>query len=170
MVRTNNLKVSAVTPLIAPADLKLFHGAQNKLTAETAKAGTYILTMSDKSKRTLVIEKDSQTSPITSPWKSVKQDEKGFSVLNETAFDLPAAFGKGQRILLDLGKVEVMAKVTLNGKTFDTLWMPPFELDVTDVIKPGKNTLKVLVTSTIKGNPKLGETVQLKTVTRKTMD
>ncbi|MEK6249874.1 MAG: glycosyl hydrolase, partial [Planctomycetales bacterium] len=155
---------------IAPADLKLFYGAHNKLTAETGRAGDYTLNMSDGTKRTLVIEKNSQTFPVKSPWKSVKQDEKGFSVLNETTFDLPSAFGKGKRVVLDLGKVEVMAKVTLNGKSFDTLWMPPFELDVTDVIKPGKNILKVLVTSTIKGNPKLGKTVQLKTVSRKTMD
>jgi len=25
-----------------------------------------------------------------------------------------------------------------NGKTYDTLWMPPLELDVTDALKAGK--------------------------------
>ena len=155
---------------IAPANLDLFYDTHNKLTAETRRAGDYTLNMSDGTQRTLAIKQDSQTHPIKSPWKSVKQDEKGFSVLNETTFNLPATFGKGKRVVLDLGKVEVMAKVTLNGKSFDTLWMPPFELDVTDSIKPGKNTLKVLVTSTIKGQPKLGKTVQFKTVTRMTMD
>jgi len=79
-------------------------------------------------------------------------------------------FGKGQRVYLDLGKVEVMAKVTLNGKTFDTLWMLPFTLDVSDVLRPGKNKLQVLVTSTSEGQPKLGKVVQLKTMTRKTME
>ena len=86
-------------------------------------------------------------------------------IVNGT-FELPAAFCKGSRVVLDLGQVEVMAKVTLNGKTFDTLWMPPFSLDVTDVLKPGRNTLKILVTSTSKGQPKLGSMVQLKTTTR----
>ena len=71
----------------------------------------------------------------------------------------------GQKILLDLGSVEVMAKVTLNGKEFETLWMPPFALDVTDVVKTGDNKLKVLVTSTSKGKPKLGD-VKLRTVSR----
>ena len=58
-----------------------------------------------------------------------------------------------------------MARVTLNGKVFDTLWMPPFALDVTDTVKPGGNTLRVLVTSTSNGKPVLGQ-VQLRTATR----
>ena len=72
--------------------------------------------------------------------------------------------------MLDLGRVEVMAKVTLNGRAYDTLWMTPFTRDVTDALKPGKNTLAILVTSTSKGQPKLGEVVQLRTVMRKTID
>jgi len=67
---------------------------------------------------------------------------------------------------VDLGDVSVMAKVTLNGKAYDTLWMPPFALDVTDVLIPDKNKLQVLVTSTTKGKPALGKVV-LKTTTRK---
>lgn len=66
-------------------------------------------------------------------------------------------------MILDLGNVEIMAQVTLNGKTYDTLWMPPFTLDVTDALKSGTNRLAVRVTSTTAGKPKLGETVQLKT-------
>jgi hypothetical protein len=58
-----------------------------------------------------------------------------------------------------------MAQVTLNGKTFDTLWMPPFELDVTDALKIGANRIAVRITSTTKGKPKMGATVQLKTFT-----
>jgi len=54
-------------------------------------------------------------------------------------------------VYLDLGKVEVIAKATLNGKAYDTLWMPPFRLDVTEVLKPGENKLQVLVTSTSEG-------------------
>lgn len=57
-------------------------------------------------------------------------------------------------MLLDLGNVEIMAQVTLNGKTYDTLWMPPFTLDVTDVLKTGKNKIAVRITSTTKGKPK----------------
>jgi hypothetical protein len=104
-----------------------------------------------------------------STWQAIRKDEKGYSVLQKTTFNVPSEFGKGQRVYLDLGKVEVMAKVTLNGRVFDTLWMPPFMLDVTNVLKPGKNKLQVLVTSTSEGQPKLGNVVQLKTTTRKSM-
>ncbi|MDR1053579.1 MAG: hypothetical protein LBL39_05335, partial [Planctomycetaceae bacterium] len=53
----------------------------------------------------------------------------------------------GQRIYLDLGLVREMARVQLNGKDLGTLWARPFELDVTDAIKDGNNTLLLYVTN-----------------------
>ncbi|MGL5019263.1 MAG: glycosylhydrolase-like jelly roll fold domain-containing protein [Luteolibacter sp.] len=114
--------------------------------------------------KSVTVEKDSETLPISGAWTTKNKDEKGFSVFQETTFTVPADFGKGQKIELDLGKVEVMAKVTLNGKEFETLWMPPFAVDVTKLLKAGENNLTVLVTSTSNGKPKLGD-VKLKTVT-----
>ena len=49
------------------------------------------------------------------------------------------------RFYLDLGKVEVMAEVKLNGKDLGILWKPPYRVDVTDALKPGENTLEVKV-------------------------
>lgn len=40
------------------------------------------------------------------------------------------------RITLDLGEVKNIATVTVNGKTYPTLWKPPFKVDVTDAVKP----------------------------------
>ena len=40
----------------------------------------------------------------------------------------------GERTILDLGVVKNFAVVTVNGKTFPTLWKPPFRLDVTDAV------------------------------------
>jgi len=51
----------------------------------------------------------------------------------------------------------------------DTGWMPPFTPDVIDSVKSGKNTLKVLVTSTSTGQPKLGNVVLLEAVTQMAM-
>jgi hypothetical protein len=48
-------------------------------------------------------------------------------------------------IVLDLGRVEVMAQVALNGKPLGTLWKPPYRVDVTNSIKSGKNTLEINV-------------------------
>jgi hypothetical protein len=47
--------------------------------------------------------------------------------------------------LLDLGKVQVMARVKLNGRDLETLWKPPFRIDVTRVAKPGENVLEITV-------------------------
>jgi hypothetical protein len=46
---------------------------------------------------------------------------------------------------LDLGAVQVMAQVKLNGHELGILWKPPFRLDITAVVKPGNNVLEVRV-------------------------
>ncbi|HEY2329342.1 MAG TPA: glycosyl hydrolase, partial [Verrucomicrobiae bacterium] len=46
---------------------------------------------------------------------------------------------------LDLGEVQVMAQVKLNGHDFGTLWQPPFRVNITGVLKPGRNTLEICV-------------------------
>ena len=102
-------------------------------------------------------------------WKTESTDNEGFTETRVAEFSLPKKIGKDQRVVLDLGKVEIMAQVTLNGKTFDTLWMPPFTLDVTDALKAAQNKIAVRVTSTTKGKPKMGEAVQLKTRSIKTL-
>ncbi len=50
-----------------------------------------------------------------------------------------------RRVYLDLGKVNVMARVKLNGQDLGVLWKPPFRVEVTDVIHTGANTLQVEV-------------------------
>jgi hypothetical protein len=64
----------------------------------------------------------------------------------EKTLDVPAGLrAADRRLYLDLGRVEVMAQVTLNGKNLGILWKPPFRLDVTDSIRPGANRLTVKV-------------------------
>lgn len=50
--------------------------------------------------------------------------------------------------VLDLGEVREMATVRLNGKDLGTLWMAPWRLDITGVLKPGANTLEIQVINT----------------------
>jgi len=47
--------------------------------------------------------------------------------------------------LLDLGRVEVMAQVKLNGKDLGILWKTPYQVEITEVIQPGENTLEITV-------------------------
>jgi len=55
--------------------------------------------------------------------------------------------GKEKSLYLDLGKVKELAEVRLNGKDLGVLWKPPFRLDISKEVKPGKNLLEVKVTN-----------------------
>ncbi|MFD3003759.1 glycosyl hydrolase [Pontibacter toksunensis] len=54
-------------------------------------------------------------------------------------------FGKGEQLWLDLGEVEELAEVTVNGKSLGVVWKEPYRVDVTNVLKPGKNTIEIKV-------------------------
>jgi len=65
-----------------------------------------------------------------------------------TDFDLPAdALRPGLRIALDLGAVDTIAEVKVNGKDVGTVWKRPFAIDITDVARSGENRLEVRVTN-----------------------
>ena len=65
-----------------------------------------------------------------------------------TRFAVPAAAQGGtRRLYLDLGRVEVMARVIVNGKPLGSLWKPPYRIDVTDAVRAGDNLLEVQVTN-----------------------
>jgi len=46
---------------------------------------------------------------------------------------------------LDLGNVQVIASVKLNGQDLGTIWKPPFRVDVTQSLRPGDNSLEIKV-------------------------
>lgn len=50
-----------------------------------------------------------------------------------------------ERILLDLGQVEVVASVTLNGRDVGTVWTSPNQLDITAALQRGENALEIEV-------------------------
>lgn len=50
-------------------------------------------------------------------------------------------------IQLDLGRVESLATVTVNGTEFPTLWKYPYRLDITPALRKGGNEIKVRVTN-----------------------
>lgn len=63
-------------------------------------------------------------------------------------FELPAEkMVPGTRWILDLGQVENIAEVFLNGVQLGILWKPPFAVDITTAAKPGTNHLEVQVTN-----------------------
>ncbi len=65
-----------------------------------------------------------------------------------TRFEFHGEFdSKRQDLWLDLGEVQVIAEVSLNGKELGVLWHPPFRVEVGDVIRQGENTLEVKVSN-----------------------
>lgn len=65
-----------------------------------------------------------------------------------TSFTIPRdALSEGSRFWLDLGRVEVIASVRVNGRELGSLWKPPFLIDVTGAVRAGENRLEVLVTN-----------------------
>ena len=61
---------------------------------------------------------------------------------------VPQSFkAAGRRLFLDLGRVEVLAEVLLNGTSLGIVWKAPYRLDVTDALRAGDNSLEVRVTN-----------------------
>lgn len=56
------------------------------------------------------------------------------------------AVPKKSRIVLDLGDVKNIASVEVNGRKVGTWWKSPFECDITDFVRKGRNELVVKVT------------------------
>jgi hypothetical protein len=84
-------------------------------------------------------------------WHEHADDEvKYFSgaAVYRKSINIPAEWQSPDRgVVLDLGRVEVIAEVSVNGKKVATLWKPPFEVDITDRLRPGGNELEISVTN-----------------------
>ncbi|SPE21619.1 Coagulation factor 5/8 type domain protein [Candidatus Sulfotelmatomonas gaucii] len=53
----------------------------------------------------------------------------------------------GAQLWLDLGEVNDIADVSINGKDLGIAWKTPFRIDVTDALKPGSNQIDIQVTN-----------------------
>ena len=51
------------------------------------------------------------------------------------------------RVWLDLGEVQNLAQVSLNGRELGILWHAPFSVEVTDALREGDNELEIRVTN-----------------------
>jgi hypothetical protein len=64
------------------------------------------------------------------------------------AFNLPEdAMTSDTVVELDLGRVEAIAELMVNGKDLGIIWKPPYRRDITQAVKPGKNQISVKVTN-----------------------
>ena len=85
------------------------------------------------------------------PWKELggTPEAKAFSGTAEYSIDFDYdEIGADTTVLCNLGSVESLVKVELNGRRLGSLWSEPYRIDLTNAIKPGRNTLKLSVTDT----------------------
>ncbi|HOY59024.1 MAG TPA: glycosyl hydrolase [Verrucomicrobiota bacterium] len=69
----------------------------------------------------------------------------GTAVYSTTFAVPPELIASDHRLWLDLGRVAVIAEVTLNGKPLGILWKAPFTVEATGAVQPGDNVLEVKV-------------------------
>lgn len=50
-----------------------------------------------------------------------------------------------ERIVIDLGNLTAMAKITINGEYAGGVWTTPYKLDITDFVQEGSNELQITV-------------------------
>ncbi len=85
------------------------------------------------------------------PWKELgtTTEAKAFSGTADYLIDFTVdKVDANTIVLLDLGRVESLANVEVNGKDLGDVWSQPYRIPLTGAVKAGRNTLKVSVTDT----------------------
>ena len=154
-----------------PPTAELHYGSGGQLLIEAWQPGRYELKMASGKTRHVEVPALPQPVDVTGPWELrfppgmgapehvtmekliswTEHADPGVKFFSGTATYLNALrvpesmLGKGRHVSLDLGSVQVIAEVKLNGRDLGILWKPPFRVDVTDAVKPGDNSLEVRV-------------------------
>lgn len=83
-------------------------------------------------------------------WKEMNLTDEGKAFSGTATYSTEITVEKTgrDRLILNLGRVESIAKVRLNGKDVGTVWTAPYQIDITDFVSEGKNKLEIDVTST----------------------
>jgi hypothetical protein len=104
--------------------------------------------------KTAVIHRD---LPQLIDW-SLDSELRGLSGrgVYSTTFTATAA-NAGKQLILDLGSVRDVAEVTINGKPAATLLLRPYQVDITDFIRPGENAMEIAVTNSLYNSMTLRE-------------
>jgi acetyl esterase/lipase len=92
-------------------------------------------------------EKKMKTEPGS--WTEIRAGYSGETSYS-TRFKIPAgALSKDWQWHLDLGKVHDVARIEINGQMLEPLLWPPYSVDITPYLQPGRNSLQVFVSNTL---------------------
>jgi hypothetical protein len=160
-------------PSSEPPPVELERDPAGNLRARVWEAGTHSVLFSDGTHLELPAPSLPAAAPLEGPWQVgfppnlgapaaatfdkliswTEHPEPGIRFFSGTAtyrkeFDLPVSLFRADRELyLDLGRVEVIASVTLNGQQLPTLWKPPFRVRVDGVVRAGRNQIEIRITN-----------------------
>jgi len=56
-------------------------------------------------------------------------------------------FKEGQQLWMDLGDVQNLAEVIINGQSLGVVWKKPFRVSITEALQPGENKMEIKVTN-----------------------
>jgi hypothetical protein len=171
-VTRNGETVCDLTLKEAPASVaQLTRGGDGRLEALVWEPGRYVLKMAGGQTHELTLDAIPQPIQIGGPWdvqfvpgggapESIKlenliswskHDNPGVRYFSgagtyRKTFSLPPDLLKpDRRLFLDLGRVEVMAEVKLNGKDLGILWKTPYRVEMTGAAREGENALEIKV-------------------------
>ena len=85
------------------------------------------------------------------PWCELPMSDEARAFSGTATYRLTFDAGRLPRqahVMLDLGQVGHVAVVKINGVPCQTLWMPPYSLDLSGLLLSGTNELEIEVTST----------------------
>ena len=152
---------------------QLTRNAAGKINMPGGQAGNYQFKYGDGGTRSLDVSSAPAPLEITGPWAVnfapghgapekitfdqltdwTKRQEEGIKHFSGKAtyhqtFKVSVPPPPASAMILDLGKVNDIAVVRVNGQELATLWLPPYRLDITAAVKPGENTLEVDIVNT----------------------
>ncbi|WP_200979981.1 glycosyl hydrolase [Echinicola sp. 20G] len=84
-------------------------------------------------------------------WTSHESEEvkyySGTAIYENEFFVDKKMLDEDHRITLDLGEVNVAVRVIINDQDLGVLWMSPYRLDISNVLRKGKNKIQIEVTN-----------------------
>jgi hypothetical protein len=155
--------------------LQLTRNPDGRIKTQGGQAGDYELKFADGQTRPLKIADAAAPMEISGPWEVsfppgwgapekitfdqltdwTKRPEDGIKHFSGKAsyrrtFEISDSLLLAPRsaLFLDLGKVNDIAVVRVNGRELGTLWQPPYRVNIAAAVKPGANTLDVDVVNT----------------------
>jgi len=165
------LKFAAEKPLSQPSTFAVEMTGDIKPALLIKENGNYILRKNDGATTNFNVGNINNPIEIAGPWKISFPSNAGvpshiilprLTSLHEhkddavkyfsgtsvytTSFDFHGSL-KDKHWLLDLGRVEVIAELSINGKNFGIIWKRPYSADITTALKPGINIVEIKVTN-----------------------